>query len=245
MEIALLIIDMKEIIMDVSIIIINWNTKKLLDECIDSVLEKTHDLKYEIIIVDNASQDDSVDMLKRKYANRIILINNLVNLGFAKANNQGFEIAQGKYILLLNSDTLLLDNVILKSFEYMEDNKKCGVMGCKVLNPDLSTQYTCSNYPSLKNMLILTSGLNKLNWFNRFDSYTLNNWDRNNERDVDSVTGCYMLVRNTAIKQVGMLDPTFFMYGEETDWCKRLSALRLENTFFTCRENHSLRKPKQ
>jgi len=207
--------------MDVSIIIVNWNTKDLLRDCLKSVYQCTSDVDYEIIVVDNASTDGSVEMIRNNFP-QAILIENSENRGFAAANNQGMSVAKGRYVLLLNSDTVVLDNAIANTVRFADENTQTAVVGCRVLNPDLTLQQTCFMFPSVLNMLLSSTYLYKLFPKSRFfGREQMTWWDRNDIRQVDVVTGCFMLVRRQAIEQVGTMDEQFFMYGEETDWCYR------------------------
>ena len=207
--------------MDVSIIIVNWNTKGLLRDCLSSVCENAGEIDYEIIVIDNASTDGSAEMVKNDFK-QVILIENSENRGFAAANNQGMVIAKGRYVLLLNSDTVVLDDAIAKTACFADENPQAAVIGCRVLNPDRTLQRTCFMFPSVLNMLLSSTYLYKLFPKSRFfGREQMTWWDRNDVRPVDVVTGCYMLVRREAIEQVGMMDEQFFMYCEETDWCYR------------------------
>ena len=207
--------------MNVSIIIVNWNTKKLLQDCLSSVYEHAGNVDYEIIVIDNASTDGSASMVKNDFR-QVILIENSGNLGFATANNQGMAVAKGRYVLLLNSDTVVLDNAIANTVRFADENPQAAVTGCRVLNPDRTLQRTCFMFPSILNMLLSSTYLYKIFPKNRFfGREQMTWWDRSDVREVDVVTGCFMLVRQEAIEQVGMMDEQFFMYGEETDWCYR------------------------
>lgn len=206
---------------DVSIIIVSWNTKDILYGCLKSISEQTKKIDYEIIVVDNASADGSAEMVKKNFPS-FILIENSKNRGFAAANNQGIAITKGCYVLLLNSDTIILNDAISKTVFFADNNPDAAVVACKVLNPDGTLQLSCFMFPSLLNMLLSSSYIYKL--FPRskfFGREQMTWWDRNHARDVDVVTGCFMLVRQTAIEQIGSMDEQFFMYGEETDWCYR------------------------
>jgi len=206
---------------DVSVIIVNWNTKELLRDCLSSACENAGDIDYEIIVIDNASADGSAEMVKNDFR-QVILIENSENRGFAAANNQGIAVAKGRYVLLLNSDTVVLDNAIANTVRFADENPQAAVTGCRVLNPDRTLQRTCFMFPSVLNMLLSSTYLYKLFSKNRFfGREQMTWWDRNDVRPVDVVTGCFMLVRREAIEQVGMMDEQFFMYGEETDWCYR------------------------
>jgi len=206
---------------DVSVIIVNWNTKGLLRDCLSSVYEHIGDIDYEIIVIDNASTDDSASMVKNDFR-QVILIENSENRGFAAANNQGMAVAKGRYVLLLNSDTIVLDNSIANAVSFADENSQAAVTGCRVLNPDRTLQQTCFMFPSILNMLLSSTYLYKLFPKNRFfGREQMTWWDRSDVRQVNVVTGCFMLVRREAIEQVGVMDEQFFMYGEETDWCYR------------------------
>ena len=212
---------MKMKLLEVSIIIVNWNTRDILRNCLRSIYEQTNEIDFEVIIVDNASTDGSVEMVKRDFP-QAALIENMENRGFAAANNQGLKISKGRYVLLLNSDTVILDNAITKTVTFADSHPEAAVVGCRVLNPDKTLQFTCFMFPSLLNMFLSSTYLYKL--FPRskfFGREQMTWWDRNDIREVDVVTGCFMLVRKKAIEQVGMMDEQFFMYAEETDWCYR------------------------
>ncbi len=207
--------------MDVSIIIVNWNTKKLLRDCLASVYEQAGDVDYEVIVIDNASTDGSAEMVKRDFQ-RAVLIENRENRGFAAANNQGMIVAKGRYVLLLNSDTVVLDSAIAGTVRFADEHPQAAVVGCQVLNPDGTLQPTCFMFPSVLNMLLSATYLYKLFPKSRFfGRERMTWWDRTDVRQVDVVTGCFMLVRREAIDRVGMMDERFFMYAEETDWCYR------------------------
>ena len=206
--------------MNVSIIIINWNTREVLRECLASVVANMAGLSVEVFVVDNGSTDGSCEMVAQCFPD-VRLIRNESNRGFAAANNQAMRIAKGRYLLLLNSDTVVLGDVIQGSLQYMEEHSDTGILGCRVLNADGSPQMTCARFPTLANLLLLSSGLWRFSWPRILGRYQIRHWPRDCERDVDTVTGCYMFVRVEAVRDVGLLDESFFFYGEETDWCKR------------------------
>ena len=211
--------------MDVSVVIVNWNTCNALKNCLLSVFEHQSALKLEVIVVDNASQDNSVAMVKSDFPN-VLLIVNSENKGFAAANNQGIAVAKGRYVLLLNSDTIILNNAVAKTVCFADSQPEAAVVGCRILNPDRSLQPSCFMFPSVLNMLLSAFYLYKLFPRNRFfGRERMSWWKRNDVREVDVVTGCFMLVRHQAIKQVGAMDERFFVYGEETDLCYRFKKI--------------------
>lgn len=207
--------------MDISIVIVSWNTCEILRNCIKSIYINTKDLKFEIIVVDNASSDGSVEMLKQEFP-QVVLVENKENRGFAAANNQGLALAKGRYVLLLNSDTLVLDGTIQKTVKFADTLPEAAVVGCRVLNEDKTLQSSCFMFPSVLNMFLWIAGLSKLFPRNRFfGRERMTWWDWGNVREVDVLTGCFMLIRQKALEQVGPMDEQFFMYFEETDWCYR------------------------
>jgi len=206
---------------DVSVIIVSWNTRDILRDCLESVYAQTCNVSFEVIVIDNASADGSTEMVRRDFPT-VRLIENTDNRGFAAANNQGLQLAAGRYVLLLNSDTVVLDHAIDRTVAFADRVSQAAVIGCRVLNRDRTLQPTCFMYPSLLNMAIFALGLNRLLPGSRFfGRERMTWWKRDDEREVEVVTGCFMLVRRTAIDQVGVMDESFFMYGEETDWCFR------------------------
>lgn len=206
---------------DLSILIINWNTLEMLRDVLRSTFDNLDALDAEVIVVDNASSDGSADMVAAEFP-QAVLVRNTENTGFAAANNQAMDLARGRYFLLLNSDTIVHGDVLARSLAYMEDHADVGAMGCRVLNTDGSVQYTCSSFPGILNLLLLTSGLWKLPGPKFFDRYQMTYWKRDDERPVDVVSGCYLLTRRDVVDAVGQLDEAFFFFGEETDWCKRM-----------------------
>lgn len=207
--------------MDLSIVIVNWNTLGLLREVLASTFGNLGGIAAEVIVIDNASSDGSADMVAAEFP-QAILIRNAENRGFAAANNQGFAVAKGRHILLLNSDTVVLGGVLAASVAWLDAHPDVGAMGCRVLNTDGTMQRTCSMWPSLPNLVLLTSGLWKLSWPQFLGRHQMAGWNRDSEREVDCISGCYLMLRREVLDQVGPLDEAFFFFGEETDWCRRM-----------------------
>ena len=209
--------------MDLSIIIVNYNTCELLKQTVQSVIDTAIDFTYEIIIVDNFSSDGSVSIIKKEFRD-VVLIENNSNLGYAKANNIGILKSRGKVILLLNSDTIILKDCLKKSLDYIENNKEIGALGCRVVLRDGKLDHACKRgFPTPKASLYYFLKLYKLcPNSKKFGQYDLNYLLEDKINEVDSVMGAFMMVRRDVTKVVGLLDEEFFMYGEDIDWCFRI-----------------------
>lgn len=206
---------------DVSIVVVNWNTRDVLRGCLASVYAQTQEIIFEVVVVDNASSDGSAEMVKKEFP-QAILIENTKNRGFAAANNQGMRIAKGRYVLLLNPDTIVLEGAIQKTVAYADHRPEIGVVGCQVWENDTTLQLTCFRFPSVGNLILQKSGLCRL--FPRsgvVGREKMAGWNRDTECEVEVVSGMFMLVRQEAIDQVGVMDEDYFIYAEETDWCFR------------------------
>jgi hypothetical protein len=201
---------------DLSIIIVNYNTQKLTFECVNSIIKSKPKVNYEIIIVDNGSAE-----FIRDPKSKLKIIHNKVNLGFAKANNQGIRVAKGKHILLLNSDTYVEKGAIDNLYNFANITEDAGVVGAKLLNPDRSTQSSVFHFPSLKKTIrqywLGEKGLQ--------DKYALSN---NSPQEVDAVVGAAFLITRQAIKKVGLLDERYFMYFEDLDYCRKVQEAGLK-----------------
>jgi len=208
---------------DVSISIVNYNSKGLLDDCIASLIKSMKGHSYEIIVVDNASTDRSAEMVKTKYP-QIRLIINKSNYGFIKANNIGIRTGGGKYLLSLNNDTIIKGGSIDRLIDFMENNPDAGAVGPKLLNSNGSIQKQCRrSFPNPLNALYYFTGLSDLfPKSRRFGQYLLSYIDDLRTQEVDSLCGAAMMVRREAIEKVGLMDENYFMYGDDIDWCYRI-----------------------
>jgi GT2 family glycosyltransferase len=203
--------------MDLSIIIVNWNTKDLLLQCLESVYQITKRIEMEIFVVDNGSGDGSVLAAKEGFP-EVNFIQNQTNLGFAKANNQALSLAKGRYLLLLNPDTQIKIGATERMLSFMEDHSEVGVIGPQLLHLDGSKQNSIANFPSLATELLNKSFLRWL--FPK--KYPGKERSYGEPLEVDSVIGACMMVRGDAMAQVGLLDEDYFLFLEETDWCCRM-----------------------
>ena len=204
--------------MDVSVIIVNYNTKELTKNCVDSIFEQTSGVSYEVILVDNASTDGSTDLFNQD--ERIKFIRSDINLGFGKANNLGYQYAIGKYIFLLNSDTILLNNAIKEFYVQMEArDRTIACMGCFLVNRERRRTHSFGNYPTIWNELvrrpfICLSGIIRMKA--GFDDKIIRHID-DNCFEVEYVTGADLFLRKSVADELGLFDPAFFMYYEETE----------------------------
>lgn len=208
-----------------SIIVVSYNTRDMTLECLRSLRDETS-LSYELIVVDNASEDGSAEAIAEEFPG-IELMAETENHGFAKANNLAAERAHGKYLLLLNPDTVILDRAVDKLVAFAERTPDARIWGGRTLyaNGDLNPT-SCRRGMSLWTVFCRTSGLTGI--FRNsalFNSEDYGGWDRSTERDVDIVTGCFFLIKRTDWVTLGGFDLTFFMYGEETDLCRRANRV--------------------
>jgi hypothetical protein len=207
---------------DVSIILVNWNTRDLLLRSLQSIEDTKGGLDVEVIVVDNASADDSVAQARSRFPGAII-IQNEDNTGFSQANNQGMAVATAPFFLLLNTDAFLHAGALDHMLEHMHSQQRAGALGCKLVYEDGSLQRSCNSFPTVATELWQALFLDRLFPQSKiFGKYTLSYWDMNDAREVDVVMGACMLLRREAIDQVGGFDTGFFMYSEEVDLCYRL-----------------------
>lgn len=209
--------------MDLSIVIVNYNTKDLLKQTIESVINNTKGIEYEIWVVDNSSKDGSVEMVQEEFKS-VKLIASKENLGFPKGNNVAIKKATGRYILLLNSDTKVIGDNLQNCVAYMDKHKDIGALGCKVELPDGTLDHACKRgFPTPEASLYYFLKLNKI-MKNRkkYGAYTAEYLGEDEVGEVDALMGAFMMIPRTVVDKVGMLDEEFFMYGEDIDWCYRI-----------------------
>jgi len=207
---------------DVSISIVNFNQCALLERCLQSISEGSEGLNVEVFVVDNASQDGSVEMIRERFP-WVNLIVNERNRGYAAANNQAIKLSRGRYVLILNNDVFILPGAMQAMVKFMDEHRRVGALGPRVLNPDGTLQRSCSAFPTLWDLLFRALYLDKLSSRNRIlGAHLMGYWEHNSLREVDVVSGCCLLIREEAIEQVGLMDERFFFYAEETDWCHRI-----------------------
>ncbi|PIE35248.1 glycosyl transferase family 2 [candidate division KSB3 bacterium] len=206
---------------DLSIIIVNWNTRQLLHECLISIYRQTTGLSYEVIVVDNHSSDGSPDMVGQDFP-QVHLIRNTENTGFSHANNQALRYASGRYLLLLNSDTAITENSFQPMADFMDAHPSVGIAGTRLLNPDGSHQYSYDAFPRKPLTMMWEKFIQILSLHGDGELNQSTPQKKVYENFfVDYVIGAVLLIRRETFEQIGMLDEKFFMYAEDIDWCYR------------------------
>ncbi len=207
--------------MDLSIIIVSWNVREYLLRCLSSLAKTSHRASMEIIVVDNASTDGSLDMVRKEFPQAVVIAND-ANRGFAAANNQGIRQAKGEYLLLLNPDTEVDRGMVDSLFAWMQNHPTAGIAGCKLLNSDQTLQPSVRRFPTLAVLCLYLLKLHRL--FPGLPSikrYLAQDFDYTKEQGVDQVMGACMMIRKKTIDEVGFLDEKFFVWFEEVDFCYR------------------------
>jgi GT2 family glycosyltransferase len=221
--------------MDVSIIIINYNTCALTSDCVRSVIQFTKEIDYEIIVVDNASTNCSPEQFLIEFPH-IKLIKSLINGGFAHGNNLGIEKAGGQYILLLNSDTILKENSIAKSLNFLRQHENAGIAGCRMTYPDNIVQHTARKFRSISwELLDLFRFIPMLMQYQKRSRLMLGKYFKCDENiECDWVNGAFFLFPRKILEQLPekKLDDRFFMYGEDQLWCQQIKNLGYKVLFY-------------
>lgn len=208
--------------MDISIVIVNYKNKGLALNCVKSIEEANfNNLKYEIIVVDNNSNDNIGQILAWQYP-KVIFIQNKNNTGMGAGNNLGLKKATGKYMVVMNPDTLAFTDTFTKLFVYMEANPTVGLVGPKQYNPDKSVQDSCYRWHGFLTPFFRRTFLGKSNYAKyEIDRYLMHDYDKQEIRDVDWLLGSCLFMRVKALKEIGLFDERFFLYFEDTDLCRR------------------------
>lgn len=206
--------------MDLSVVIVNYQTFELTKNTINSIFEYDYPFELEVIVVDNASSDDSMSRLQDYFGDRVRFIASAENNGFAAGNNQALRVVEARYVLLLNSDTIVWENTLESIYNYMEDHKDVGACGCRVLLENGELDKACKrSFPNVKNSFFR---LFHIPTNSADDNYNLDNLPDDEIYEIDCLTGAFMFMRKEALDTAGLLDETFFMYGEDIDLCYRI-----------------------
>ena len=202
---------------DMSIALVSWNNREYLAQCLGSIFEEIHDLKFEVVVADHGSTDGTLEYLAENYPD-VKVIANSKNLGVAKGNNQCIQNSAGKYIYILNNDTIVNSESVMRMLDFLEENPESGAVGGNLLNPDGSLQSSFCFFPTLKEEFLIVSHLGKR--LNPFHPSYPSTWPE--VREVDWMSSASMIVRREAIEEIGLIDDDYFVYSDETDWQYRL-----------------------
>lgn len=206
---------------DLTIVIVSWNTKEHLRRCLNSIYRPNVETTFEVIVVDNASSDGSADMAELEFPQTNV-IRNSKNLGFARAANQAIILGRGNLFMLVNPDAALADKAIDRIITFARDHPDVGIIGCKVFNEDGTLQHSCRRFPTPGVGFFRNTFLGRLFPRNRYTrTYLMTDWDHNNLREVDWVSGACMVIRRETLSEIGMFDERYFMYCEDLDLCFR------------------------
>ena len=207
--------------MHLSIIIVNWKVREFLGQCLNSIFSLLKSRKIEVIVVDNNSQDGSVEMVQREFP-QIRLIENKENVGFGRASNQGIRIAQGRYLFILNPDTQVGPHTLQNIMDFMDSNPKVGIGGCYVYYPDGKPQSSFYKFPTLLSYFSRMLSIFRILPINRLTrKFFWEYKDNDISGTVDRVLGGAMVLRKETVEQIGVFDEAYFMYAEELDLCYR------------------------
>lgn len=209
--------------MDLSVIIVSWNVRALLEKCLFSVFNPpVGGQDFEIFVVDNNSTDGSAEMVREKFP-QVKLISNKENRGFAVANNQAIKKAKGDFVLLLNPDTEILDNALEKMVDFMKNHLDCGIAGCQILNPDKTVQPSVRMFPDLFTCSLMVLKLHHFKpIFSLLGRYFAKDFDYSKTQPVEQVMGAFFMIRKEVIEKIGLLDEGYYLWFEEVDYCRRL-----------------------
>ena len=216
---------------NISIVVVTWNGKKVISDCLESLRRYSNDSSVEVLVVDNASTDGTVDHLRQKFP-FVKLIVNSTNQGFAKGNNIGIAQAAGRYICLLNSDVEVPEGCLEKMLAFMDDHPDIGMLGPKMILADESIGQSVMGFPTVWNWFCRALNLDTLFKSKLFGGYLRTDFRYDRMEDVEVLTGWFWMVRREALDQVGGLDERYFMYGEDIDWSKRYHQAGWRVVFF-------------
>ncbi|HWQ12427.1 MAG TPA: glycosyltransferase family 2 protein [Roseiflexaceae bacterium] len=208
--------------LDVSVILVNWNGSALLARALECLYGTVRESRYEVIVVDNASTDDSVAMVRARFPQATLLVNTK-NIGFARANNQAARVARGRYLLLLNTDAFVHAGTVDGMVAFLDTHPDAGAVGCRLYYEDGTLQRSCWSFPTLATELWTALYLDRIFRASLvFGRYQMTHWAMDDTRPVDALLGACLMVRRDVVDRIGLFDEQFFMYSEEVDLCYRL-----------------------
>jgi len=207
--------------MDLSIVILNYKSKNMVKECLRGIKSVGVDLKYEIIVVDNGSGDGVGKMLQENFP-EVKFIASPKNIGFAAGNNLGIRTARGRYVMIMNPDIAVFQGSVETLVKYMDEHQNVGIAGPKLLNPDRTVQHSVYSFPRKMTPVYRRTSLGNIRAGKaEIGRYLMSDWDHADARDVDWLLGACLIVRRETLRVVGLFDERYFLYFEDTDWCRR------------------------
>lgn len=207
--------------MDLSIIILNYKSRGLTRQCVKGIIAANLGLEHEIIIVDNASQDSSPELFRQEFS-QVTVVEAEENRGFAAGNNIGIKKAQGRYILILNPDVAVDSGALEKLVSFMDRSPRVGIAGPKLINPNGTIQHSCCRFHKWYTPILRRSPLGRLGFGQRhLGNFLMGDFDHCADREVDWLLGACLIIRKTALEKIGLLDENYFLYMEDTDFCRR------------------------
>jgi GT2 family glycosyltransferase len=206
----------------VSVIILSWNTKEYLYRCVSSLGERLHSALYEVIVVDNASCDGSIELVREEFPSVRIIVNE-ENRGYAEGNNIGIREARGEYIVLLNSDIEVLENALESMADFLIKNTRYGAVAARMLSPDGSVQRCCKQFPSIATLFLFDITCNRmLRQAPPVRRYLMRHFDHLSSRDVEQPPGACFMVPRRVVQEIGVFDERFYLFFNDVDYCKRI-----------------------
>ncbi|EKD32967.1 MAG: glycosyl transferase family 2 [uncultured bacterium] len=219
--------------MDISIVIVNYKVADLLLRCLKSIYEHVHGVNFEIFVIDNASEDGLIDRIRNNFPG-VITIQNRENLGFAGACNQGIKLAKGEFVLLLNPDTMLIDDSVSKIVQRMRTEPNTAIGGIHLLNPDLTDQEgAVRSFPRIIDQLQILLKIPHIIETRTVRKYLMRDFDMTHDANVDQVMGAFFCIRRSVLDLIGLLDDEIFYWFEEVDLCKRAVDAGFDVKYFS------------
>lgn len=218
--------------LDLSIVIVTWNSREYIESCLNSIFKNLSELKAKVLVVDNGSSDGTVEIIRERFL-KVKIISNRENRGFAKATNQGLKVVKGRYALLLNPDTVVRENALQKMIKFMDSHSGVGALGPKLLNPDGTVQPSCREFPTFQTFLWEFTGFSKMFPNHKsFGRWRMGYFDHQSPKEVDQLMGACIVVRRDVLERVGLLDERFPLFFNEVDWCYRIKHAGWKIMFF-------------
>jgi len=209
-------------LIDLSICLVSWNTASLLRDCISSIFHYSNGLRIEIFVIDNASSDNSVDMVSKEFPT-VTLVKNSFNVGFARANNQAIEKSRGRHVLLLNPDTLILQGSLQKMVSFLDENSNTGAVAARLLNTDKTLQYSLRKFPDILTPFTENTNLSRIPGIHRFSRKSrLMDWNHDEIREVEQPAGAAFMIKRYVLETLGPLNSCYHMFFEDVDLCFRI-----------------------